>query len=239
MGDKSKICVICKTGATSGKRLLSNASMIKDLLQSCQELVSYGQTDIQPLSDYLFDMNEVELNSVAYHGECRKPLVNRSNIEFLKGKQSQHASSSSSARGVGHPSRSPTTSSRPKRLKTAPKEEACIFSSCDFCSNNESDALHRVYSSNIGEKLLDIKNTTNDDHIRVCAAGDASAQEKYYHKTCMRTAQRISERGLNNENKSLIRSLCDDELIITIQNTLADNVTLNMTQVNDARPEMI
>ena len=83
-------------------------------------------------------------------------------------------------------------------MKTAPKEEVCIFSSCDFCSNNEFEALHRVYSSNVGEKLLNIKNTTKDDHIRVCVAdlekeGDASANEKYYHRTCMRTAQRMSE----------------------------------------------
>ena len=71
----------------------------------------------------------------------------------------------------------------------------------------------------------------NNNHNLTC---DASANEKYYHRTCMRTAQRMSETELNTENKSLIHSLCDDELILAIQNTLADNVTLNMTQVNDA-----
>ncbi len=56
----------------------------------------------------------------------------------------------------------------------------------------------------------------------------------YYHRVCLRTAQRKSSRDGDND-VSLVRSLCDEQLVISIKNTLMDGeVTLNMADVNDA-----
>jgi len=47
----------------------------------------------------------------------------------------------------------------------------------------------------MGENLLLIKFNTKNDNVRTCLAelqdaGDASAREKYYHRKCLRHAQR-------------------------------------------------
>lgn len=240
MSEESKVCVICKEGATPGKRLLNNPAMIDDLLQSCHERVSLGQSDMQQLIDHLSGLNKLELKAVYYHSECRKPIVNKTSIERLKGiKRSRSDSPVCSRRGPGRPSSTPG-SARPKRLKVVPKQEACLFSSCDFCSKAGSEPLHCVLSDAMGKTLLEIKQQTEDDQVRICVAdledaGDASALEKYYHRTCLRTAQRTSTSKIDDDNASLIRSLCDEQLILAIQNTLADDdVTLSMAQVNDA-----
>ena len=64
-------------------------------------------------------------------------------------------------------------------------------------------------------------------------AGDASALEKYYHRTCLRTARRTFT-PLFHSNVQVIRTVCDDQLLLSIQNTLSDGDTLNMGEVNDA-----
>ncbi|KAG0713009.1 hypothetical protein GWK47_017190 [Chionoecetes opilio] len=101
----------------------------------------------------------------------------------------------------------------PKRSKTIPKEQVCLFSNCDFCPKNDSEPLHRVLTDSMGKTLLQIKQKTPDDHVRVSVAdleepGDASALEKHYHRTCLRSAQRISTRT-DHSNVPLIRSVCD------------------------------
>ena len=90
----------------------------------------------------------------------------------------------------------------------------------------------------IGESLIKIKLKTQDDHVRTCVselegAGDASALEKYYHRTCLRSAQRTFT-PLVHSNVQVIRTVCDEQLLLSIQNTLSDGVTLNMGEVNDA-----
>ena len=116
----------------------------------------------------------------------------------------------------------------------------CLFSSCHFCCK-ASEPIHRVFSDAMGEKLLEIKNRTQDDQVRICVAdlvdaGDASALEKHYHKSCLRIAQRQIKANKDHDNESLIRSLCDEQLILAVQNTLKDeeDVMLDMSQVNDA-----
>lgn len=234
MAEENKVCVICKEGATPSMRLLSNPDMIEDLLQSCRERVSLGQSDIQQLTNHLSGLNKVELESVYYHSECRKPIVNKTVIERLRGNQSRPDSPVCSRQGPEPPSK------RPKRVKAVPKEKVCLFSSCDFCSEDDSEPLHRVLSDAMGETLVQIKQQTQADQVRICVAdlfdaGDASALEKYYHRTCLRTAQRTSSTKIHHDNELLIRSLCDEQLILAIQNTLKDkDVTLDMAQVNDA-----
>ena len=63
-------------------------------------------------------------------------------------------------------------------------------------------------------------------------AGDASALEKYYHRTCLRSAQRTFT-PVCHSNGQVIRTVCDEQLLLSIQNTPSDGVTLNMGEVND------
>ena len=114
----------------------------------------------------------------------------------------------------------------------------CVFSSCSFCPNDTAGSLHRAFSDGIGEILIEIKLKTQDDHVRTCVselkgAGDASALEKYYHRTCLRSAERTFT-PVFHSNVQVIRTVCDEQLLLSSQNTLSDGVTLNMGEVNDA-----
>ena len=94
-----------------------------------------------------------------------------------------------------------TDSARPKRTTSTPKAKVCVFSSCSCCPNDTAGFLQRAFSDGIGESLIEIKLKTQDDHVRTCmseleGAGDASALEKYYHRTCLRSAQHTFTPGL-------------------------------------------
>ena len=230
----SSVCVICKEGATLNKKLINNPAMLKDLASACKERLSLGQSEMKELTDCLCSMNDIDMQSAHYHSECRKPIVNKANIEKLK---LQTVSLECPVRGRGHPSTSSPESTRPKRVKTIPKQEVCLFSACGFCPKDSSEPLHRVLSDQMGKNLIEIKQKTLDDQIRTCVAeledaGDASALEKYYHRRCLRSAQRTFEPTVLS-NDQLIRSLCDEQLIYSIQNTLIDgDVSLNIAHVN-------
>ena len=116
--------------------------------------------------------------------------------------------------------------------KSTPKAKVCVFSSCSFCPNDTAGSLHRAFSDRIGENLIEILLKTQDDHVITCVselegAGDASALEKYYHRTCLRSAQRTFT-PVFHSNVQVIRTVCDEPLFLSIQNTL------NMGEVNDA-----
>ena len=64
-------------------------------------------------------------------------------------------------------------------------------------------------------------------------AGDASALEKYNHRTCLRSAQRTFT-PVFHSNVQVIHTLCDEQLLLSIQTTIGDGVTQNMGEVNDA-----
>ena len=91
----------------------------------------------------------------------------------------------------------------------------------------------------MGKTLIEVKHLTQNDQVRIYVAdleepGDASAQEKYYHRKCLQSAQWSFAKG-NHGDDSLIHSLCDEQLTLAIQNTLADDdVTLYMAEVKDA-----
>ena len=145
-------------------------------------------------------------------------------IARLRSKRVRSDSPVCLARSPGRPINT-TDSARPKRTKSTPKANVCIFSSCSFCPNDTAESLHRALSDGIGESLIEIKLKTQDDQVRTCVselegAGDASALEKYYHTTCLRSAQRTFTPVFHSN-------------VLSIQNTLSDGVTLNMGEVND------
>ena len=233
----SEKCIICKEGDTPSKHLIKNRFMIDELLSCCQERVTLGQSHLEELTKLLSSTTDTERDLLHYHSECRKPLVNKSNIKRLRDKQSDE--SGNTQRGPGRPSTS-ALSGRPKRLKVAPKSEVCMFASCNFCTSNPDEPLHRVLSDNMGENFLNIKRHTHDDNVRICVShlqdtGDASALELYYHRRCLIYAQRTCSSAHEGQCLSqLIRIACEEELITSVQNTLADpEVQINMSDVND------
>ena len=124
-----------------------------------------------------------------------------------------------------------------KRTTSTPKANVRVFSSCSFCPNDTAESLHRAFSDGIGESLIEINLKTQDDQVRTCVSelegvGDASTLEKYYHRTCLRSAQRTFT-PVFHSNVQVIRTVCDEQLLLSIQNTLSDGVTLNMGEVND------
>ena len=146
-------------------------------------------------------------------------------------------SSSVLPRGPGRPSTS-SPSSQPKRAKTLPKSEVCLFKSCSFCSGETVKDLHWVFSDQVGTMLLEIKNNMQDDQVRTCIsefvdAGDASALVKHYHRNCLHYAQHIFSADCESASmKQVIRLVCDKELVLAFQNTLEeDSASLNMAEV--------
>ena len=131
-----------------------------------------------------------------------------------------------------------TDSVRPKRTTYTAKAKVCVFSSCSFCPNETAGPLYRAFSDGIGESLIKINLKTQDDHVRTSVAalecaGDASALEKYYHNTCLRSPQHTFT-PVFHSNVQVIRTVCVEQLLISIQTTLSDGVTLNMGEVNNA-----
>ena len=209
-------------GSTSSKRLTKNPDMIDKLVDCCNERLSLGQSYIKQLSDRLASLSESERKCVRYHSECRKHIVNMSMITRLRSKRVRSDSPVCLARLPG------------RRINTT---DVRVFSSCSLCPNDTAEYLHRAFSDGIGESLIEIKLKTQDDHVRTCVselegAGDASALEKYYHRTCLRSAQRTFT-PVFHSNVQVIRTVCDEQLLLSIENTLSDGVTLNMGEVND------
>ena len=100
---ETKLCIICNEGSTPSKKLVSNPGMVADLVNCCNERLSLGHLEMKQLCDRLNSLSESEKNSVYYHSECRKPLVNKVNIERLRTKRSRCDSPASSLRGPGRP----------------------------------------------------------------------------------------------------------------------------------------
>ena len=215
--------------------------MIEHLYESCKERLSLGQTDIKSFTDRLASLGEDERKSAYYHSECRKPIVNRGMIERLRGAKRALPDDSPSVlpRGPGRPSTS-STSSRPKRAKTLPQLQVCLFKSCSFCPGETVKDLHQVFSDQVGTTLLQITKKTQDDQVRTCVSelvdtGDASALEKHSYRNCLRYAQRNFSADCESVSvKQVVHSACDEELVLAVQNTLADDSgSLNMAEVND------
>ena len=204
--------------------------MIDKLVDCCNERLCLGKSYIKQLSDRLASLSESDRKCVRYHSECRKHIVNMSMIARLRSKRVRSDSPVCLSRSPGRPINT-TDSARPKRTKSTPKANVCVFSSCSFCPNDTA------FSDGIGESLIEIKLKTQDGQLRTCVselegAGDAYALEKYYHRTCLRSTQRTFT-PVFHSNVQEIRTVCDEQLLLSIQNTLSDGVTLNMGEVND------
>ena len=242
MSAPSKLCIVCNKGETSKKKLVNNPEMVKTLINSINERISLGKTDLQPIILRYNIISDSEQKDVLYHSECRKPLVNTHNKVTKIPTFKRTTSPSGETVSQGNPSAS-NDPARPKRQKCERKSKVCIFSPCEFCSGKTSDELHLVKSNNVGLKLIQIKNHTKDDHVRTCVSdlydfGDAAAQEKYYHDHCLLYAERTCISKV--EDHSIVHSaIFAEELLVRVQNTLISKIPLNMNQVHEAYKEIM
>lgn len=125
MSTKS-VWIICHEGASATRRLVSNPSMLQELLNCCKERVALGQTNLKTIADHLESGNETDQASVQYHSECRKPIVNKAKTDRLRMKTTDLASPGCSRRGPGRPSSE--VDSRPKEPKLSRKPRyACLL----------------------------------------------------------------------------------------------------------------
>ena len=178
-------CVICGQGE-SISRLVRNAAMIEDVFDCCKERLQLGEVTYQSLYEGL---NIPERGTLLYHSECRKPIVNKTNLKRLR-------SQSYSTQVRGRPT-TKTNMERPNRLKCISKAIVCMFSLCNFCPGDNS-GLHNVSSNSMGKYLIEIKSRTIDDNVRTTVVdlhddGDAAALEKYYHHNCLRSASKSGD----------------------------------------------
>ena len=90
----------------------------------------------------------------------------------------------------------------------------------------------------MGHTFLKIKLETQDDLVRTSLSdlfkvGDAAALEKHYHRNCLQSAKRTCN-GANVNDMFVIHSLCNEEFLLIVQNTLvSDDVSVTMAELND------
>lgn len=223
-----------------------------DLKERVVERVSLGDVRLKSLADHLSSLSESDLRNVGYHSECRKPFANKANLEMCRKRarsQTPTLSDASSTSYVvpraakrGRSSKTGKSETartlRQKGCKILPKEKKCMFSTCSFCPK-ASQGLHRVVSDSMGQRLLTIKETTKDDPVRSSLAelsdpGDAAALEKYYHRDCLRVADRPGKEREDSEAYRHVRNVCDAEFVMYVKYfPIVDGCFLSMNELNN------
>ena len=170
-------CIICQKNDSSKCPLVrtTDVSKVFEILQRCKERTDLGEKDIGPLLDRLSRAEEAQqLANARYHCECRKPIMNIDHKERYRKRTHSESSSlflKTPKRGPRRPEKN-ASETRPKRSPTVHKEIKCIFSACNFCVSTMTDIkLHKVETKVMGQTLLDIKETTKIDSVRVCVSG--------------------------------------------------------------------
>jgi hypothetical protein len=247
-----RICIICKEEDSVNNKLVDkhDISLVRDLKERVVERASLGDVQLKSLADHLSSLSESDLRNVCYHSKCRKPLVNKANLEMCRKRahsQTPIFSDASSTSDVvpvapkrGRPPKTETSEgARPLRQKVLPKEKKCVFHTCSFCPKS-SQELHKVSSDPMGQWLLAIKEATKDDLIRLSLAelsdpGDAAALEKYYHRDCLRVVERHCKEWGDRDAYIHVRNVCDAEFIVYVRDSLigVDGCVLSMNELNN------
>ena len=207
------VCVICKTDTD---KLVADPDIEKifDILHYAKRLADIGEVHLRPLSESLSSLSKSELEQVRYHSNCRMIIVNKTLLHRAE-KRRACSESPSPSRAVkrGRPPKS-STAGRPQRhTGTIPKEIVCIFAPPSGKCQYHGEELHRVTSDNRGQILVEIKANTADDDIRASLSslyqpGDAHAQEKWYHSSCLQAAHRTcsNDTVVDNTNDNMRRA---------------------------------
>lgn len=241
-GATPRVCVVCKSDS---KPIVSDPSItqIRDLLHHAKRMVELGEVHVRPLSDFMSSLSESELEQVRYHSHCRKKIVNKPLLERAERRRA-HSDSHSPAQPAkrGRPANSSTPNRTHRNASVIPKETVCIFASPSGKCKYHEEELHKVVSINRGQTLLDIQSNTIDDHIRASLSslhqpGDAHAQEKWYHSSCLQNARRTCSNDtgcIDNSPNNITKVISDDQIVKHVQTLFISDpeLVLNMSQIN-------
>lgn len=241
MSETQQTCVVCKSDS---KKLVTdpNLDKIYDILHYAKRLTELGEVQFKHLSDFLSSLSKSEIEKVRYHSDCRKTVVNKPLLDRAEKKRARLDSPSAAAQPAkrGRPARSNESGRLHRQTGIVPKDIVCIFApSSGECKYHEE--LHKVASFNRGQTLLDIKATTVDDHIRASLStlhqpGDAHAQEKWYHSSCLQDARRTCCDHTDQDNThDMMKAISDLQIVMYVKSTLMhdDGLVLSMTEVNN------
>ena len=151
---------------------------IQKLCSTARERVDLGELNYKTLVDFICNISVSEVANIRYHSECRKPIVNKTNLERLR-KRCQSVSSVT----TGRPSIT-DDNSRPKLFKTTRKDvvcvRVCVYVRVCVCVyvclyivyyvRRHPLTLHRVYTDGRCQSLLHVKDTTTNDTVRACVS---------------------------------------------------------------------
>lgn len=251
---ESRSCIICKEGDSVNNKLVNTTdiSLLKDLKEKVLERASLGDVHLKSLAGHFSSLSESDLRDVCYHSGCRKPLANKVNLEMCRKRARSLTPTFSDAPSTSEVPTVAPKRGRPHKIETSktampllrkkggnvlPKEKKCMFHTCSFCPKS-SQELHKVVSDYMGQRLLAIKGYTKDDLVRLSIAeilepGDAAALEKYYHRDCLRVADRHCKEPGDSDAHRHVRSVCDAELIVHVRDSLSvEGCVLSMNELN-------
>ena len=130
-----------------------------------------------------------------------------------------------------------------RRGSSEPKHKSCAF----LCSKPCDDDLHLVQTDVMGKRFLEIRDQTKDENVRsslslVKQPGDASAHELWYHRDCLRNAERHCDSlrlyfpGLDS---NIGKCVSDTDIINAVKCSLSSGVVLNRKEVSEDYMSML
>jgi hypothetical protein len=193
--------------------------------------------------DFLSSLSQSELEQVRYHSDCHKKIVNKPLLERAEKRRARSDSDSPAQPAKrGRPAKSSAIGRPQRHTGAAPKMIVCIFTPPSGKCKYHEEELHKVASDNCGQRLLDIKAHTMDDHIRASLSslhqpGDAHAQEKWYHSSCLQDAHRTcsNDTGVDDAHDDMMRAISDVQIVMHVKSSLMSNagLVLNMAEINN------
>ena len=171
---------------------------------------------------------------IRYHRSCRQLVIKRR----CKSSGKTEDPGFCSPPKIGRPSLPSSSSDKTPVKRTslrrpeAPKlkEVKCAFRPI-FCKWKWKAELHRVYSENRGQELINIKNTTLNDAVRAALSHLPDDEPKKaaaleLHRTCNRSQ-------VDSNSTDRVDRLCDLEILMHLQSCICNEpFRTNMTSLN-------
>jgi hypothetical protein len=246
--DYPTTCIICNdTGGVlyPTHTNSTNDDTVQKILTYSQKRYTYGEVNYGATYDRLSDLPESTYSQIKYHRTCYQDLTHKDKLIRAEKRYNLHskiASPEAVRKRKGRPKIVTENSdpSRSKRKKILPLQKTCTFA----CDHPESGELHKVETVNRGKLLMDIKTETKSDKIRavlsgVQVAGDCSAKELWYHRDCLRTAQRDccithDKETVNTEFINAVNTrMAQAEILNFVQETINSGQVLYLEDVED------
>lgn len=228
-------CVVCKSASAGNLVANPGLDMIVAIKESAIKRAELGELNLKPLAEYMTNLSPEELKMVRYHSTCRKKVVHKQLIERAL-KRPCSSSDIAAPWKAGRPSTSGESSRVQRSFGVKAKEKICVFSPCSYEGKED---LHQVTTDNRGKTLLEIKERTRDDRIRTCLSslhepGDASAQEKWYHSSCLQDAVRgLPDEDESKRNFEIRHQISDAQIIMFVEDYISTHGSVSLTEINN------